>query len=157
MQPIPQTSSTDATSPQGNLSAMGTVGVQGHGFSKSFVEHGVIIGMACVFADLTYQQGMNRMWSRRDRWDFYWPALAHLGEQAVLNEEIYTQGTSADQDVFGYQERYAEYRYNQVKLQVKCGRMLRVVLDVLAFCRKTLVACQSLTHRLSKKIRRLIG
>ena len=63
MQPIPQTSSTDATSPQGNLSAMGTVGVQGHGFSKSFVEHGVIIGLACVFADLTYQQGMNRMWS----------------------------------------------------------------------------------------------
>ena len=119
MQPIPQTSSTDATSPQGNLSAMGTVGVQGHGFSKSFVEHGVIIGMACVFADLTYQQGMNRMWSRRDRWDFYWPALAHLGEQAVLNEEIYTQGTSADQDVFGYQERYAEYRYKPSQITGK--------------------------------------
>ena len=119
MQPIPQTSSTDTTSPQGNLSAMGTVGVQGHGFSKSFVEHGVIIGMACVFADLTYQQGMNRMWSRRDRWDFYWPALAHLGEQAVLNEEIYTQGTSADADVFGYQERYAEYRYKPSQITGK--------------------------------------
>ena len=130
MQPIPQTSSTDATSPQGNLSAMGTVGVNGHGFSKSFVEHGVIIGMACVFADLTYQQGMNRMWSRRDRWDFYWPALAHLGEQAVLNEEIYTQGTSADQDVFGYQERYAEYRYKPSQITGKMRSNATGSLDV---------------------------
>ena len=130
MQPIPQTSSTDATSPQGNLSAMGTVGIQGHGFSKSFVEHGVIIGMACVFADLTYQQGMNRMWSRRDRWDFYWPALAHLGEQAVLNEEIYTQGTSADQDVFGYQERYAEYRYKPSQITGKMRSNASGSLDV---------------------------
>jgi hypothetical protein len=130
MQPVPQTSSTDATSPQGNLSAMGTVGVQGHGFSKSFVEHGVIIGMACVFADLTYQQGMNRMWSRRDRWDFYWPALAHLGEQAVLNEEIYTQGTSVDQDVFGYQERYAEYRYKPSQITGKMRSNAAGSLDV---------------------------
>jgi len=130
MQPIPQTSSTDTTSPQGNLSAMGTVGVNGHGFSKSFVEHGVIIGMACVFADLTYQQGMNRMWSRRDRWDFYWPALAHLGEQAVLNEEIYTQGTSADQDVFGYQERYAEYRYKPSQITGKMRSNASGSLDV---------------------------
>jgi len=130
MQPIPQTSSTDTTSPQGNLSAMGTVGVQGHGFSKAFVEHGVIIGMACVFADLTYQQGMNRMWSRRDRWDFYWPALAHLGEQAVLNEEIYTQGTSADQDVFGYQERYAEYRYKPSQITGKMRSNAAGSLDV---------------------------
>ena len=130
MQPIPQTSSTDATSPQGNLSAMGTVGVSGHGFSKSFVEHGIIIGMACVFADLTYQQGMNRMWSRRDRWDFYWPALAHLGEQAVLNEEIYTQGTSADQDVFGYQERYAEYRYKPSQITGKMRSNAAGSLDV---------------------------
>ena len=81
------------------------------GFNKSFTEHSVIIGMACVFADLNYQQGLNRMWSRQDRWDFYWPALAHLGEQAVLNQEIFAQGTSADTEVFGYQERYAEYRY----------------------------------------------
>ena len=110
MQPVPQTSSTDTTSPQGNLSALGTLSSRG-GFSKSFVEHGVLIGMACVFADLTYQQGLNRMWSRRDRWDFYWPSLAHLGEQAVLNQEIYAQGTSTDSETFGYQERFAEYRY----------------------------------------------
>ena len=111
MQPVPQTSSTDTTSPQGNLSALATVGVQGHGFTKSFVEHGVLIGLACVFADLTYQQGLNRMWSRRDRWDFYWPALAHIGEQPVLNQEIYYQNTADDLAVFGYQERFAEYRY----------------------------------------------
>jgi len=130
MEPIPQTSSTDTTSPQGNLSAMGIAGVKGHGFSKSFVEHGVIIGMACVFADLTYQQGMNRMWSRRDRWDFYWPALAHLGEQAVLNEEIYTQGTAADADVFGYQERYAEYRYKPSQITGKMRSNAAGSLDV---------------------------
>lgn len=109
--PIAQTSSTDGTSPQGNLAAMATLGFKGHGFTKSFTEHGHIIGLACIRADLTYQQGLNRMWSRKTRWDFYWPALAHLGEQAVLNKEIFMQGTVADDDVFGYQERFAEYRY----------------------------------------------
>lgn len=109
--PISQTSSTDATTPQGNMSAFGTTGFGGHGFSKSFTEHSVIIGLINVYADLTYQQGLNRMFSRQDRWDFYWPALAHLGEQAVLNKEIYAQGTAADNSVFGYQERFAEYRY----------------------------------------------
>lgn len=129
MQPIPQTSSTDTTSPQGNLSALGTLQSRG-GFSKSFVEHGVLIGMACVFADLTYQQGMNRMWSRRDRWDFYWPALAHLGEQAILNQEIYTQGTSADTQTFGYQERYAEYRYKPSQVTGKMRSNATGSLDV---------------------------
>lgn len=109
--PISQTSSTDTTTPQGNMSAFGTTGFGGHGFSKSFTEHSVIIGMINVYADLTYQQGLNRMFSRQDRWDFYWPALAHLGEQAVLNKEIYAQGTADDDGVFGYQERFAEYRY----------------------------------------------
>ena len=71
--PIAQTSSTDATTPQGNMSAFGTTGGRMGGFNKSFTEHSVIIGMACVFADLNYQQGLNRMWSRQDRWDFYWP------------------------------------------------------------------------------------
>ena len=108
--PIAQTSSTDTTTPQGNMSGYGTTGGGMGGFNKSFTEHSVIIGMACVFADLNYQQGLNRMWSRQDRWDFYWPALAHIGEQAVLNKEIYAQGTTDDDNVFGYQERYAEYR-----------------------------------------------
>lgn len=112
--PIAQTSSTDAEpTPQGNLAAMGTVNMQRVGFTKSFTEHGVLIGLVMVRADLNYQQGINRMWSRQTRFDFYWPALAHLGEQAVLNKEIYAVGTggATDDDVFGYQERFAEYRY----------------------------------------------
>ena len=109
--PIAQTSSTDTTTPQGNLSGYATTGFMGHKFSKSFTEHSVIIGLANVFADLTYQQGLPRHFSRQTKFDFYWPALAHLGEQSILNKEIYAQGTSDDQNVFGYQERYAEYRY----------------------------------------------
>ena len=109
--PVPQTASTDAISPQGNLAAFGLTADSKGGFTKSFVEHCVIIGLVNVRADLTYQQGINRMFSRQTRWDFYWPALAHLGEQTILNKEIYAQGTEVDDDVFGYQERWAEYRY----------------------------------------------
>jgi len=109
--PVAQTSATDSTSPQGNLAAVGTVGAHGHGFIKSFTEHCLVLGFVSARADLTYQQGLNRMFSRRTRWDFYWPALAHLGEQAILNKEIFAQATSADDEVFGYQERFAEYRY----------------------------------------------
>ena len=110
--PIAQTSESNTT-PQGNLAAMGTVSFHNHGFVKSFTEHCVILGLVCIDADLTYQQGLDRMWTRQTRWDFYWPVLAHIGEQAVLNKEIYCDGTSADDDVFGYQERYAEYRYKR--------------------------------------------
>jgi len=109
--PIAQTSETDTGSPQGNLAAFATA-VGNNGFSHSFVEHGHILGILSVRADNTYQQGMNRMWSRRTRFDFYWPTLAHLGEQAVLNKEIYYSADPAiDDAVFGYQERFAEYRY----------------------------------------------
>ena len=117
LQKIAQSSATNLTggaTPQGHLTAVGEMGFSGHGFSKSFTEHCTVIGLACVTADLTYQQGLNRMWSRQTRWDFYWPALAHLGEQAVLNKEIYAVGDATpdqDDEVFGYQERYAEYRY----------------------------------------------
>ena len=109
--PIAQTSSTDATSPQGNLSAMGTTTIDNIGFTKSFTEHSTILCLINVRADLTYQQGLNRMWSRSTRYDFYWPSLANIGEQSVLNKEIYFQGTADDELTFGYQERYAEYRY----------------------------------------------
>lgn len=109
--PVAQTASTDSTTPQGNLAAYGLVADSNHGFTKSFVEHCVIIGLINVRADLTYQQGIPRMFSRKTRFDYYWPALAHLGEQAVLNKEIYAQGSAEDDDVFGYQERWAEYRY----------------------------------------------
>lgn len=112
--PVPQTSATGtyADSPQGNLAAYGTAVVNRHGFTASFTEHCLIIGLVSVRADLTYQQGINRMWSRKTRFDFYWPALSHIGEQAVLQKEIFADGIPAnDNKVFGYQERYAEYRY----------------------------------------------
>ena len=108
--PIAQTSESGTTA-QGTLAAMGTSSFQGHGFTKSFTEHSVIIGLINVRADITYQQGLNKMFSRDDKLDFYWPALSHIGEQAILNKEIYATGASGDEDVFGYQERFAEYRY----------------------------------------------
>ncbi|AXH76964.1 MAG: major capsid protein [Microviridae sp.] len=113
--PIAQNSATPSAgteTPLGTLGGMGTGLASGHGFSTSFVEHGMVIGLACVRADLTYQQGLRKMWSRKTRYDFYFPVFAHLGEQAVLNKEIYVQGTAQDEAVFGYQERWAEYRYN---------------------------------------------
>lgn len=131
--PIAQTSSTDGTSPQGNLAAIGTVNVSGHGFVKSFTEHCVVIGMVSVRADMTYQQGLPRMFSRSTRFDFYWPALAHLGEQAVLNKEIYAQGTAggtADDEVFGYQERYAEMRYKPSMITGKMRSNATGTLDI---------------------------
>jgi len=90
---------------------MGTALLSGHGFTHSFTEHYLLIGIVSVRADLTYQSGLNRMWSRKTRFDFFEPALAHLGEQTILNKEIFTQGTATDDLAFGYQERYAEYRY----------------------------------------------
>lgn len=99
--------------PLGTLAGIGVSNLNQHGFSKSFTEWGYIIGVVSVRADLTYQQGLDRLWSRQTRYDFFWPALAHLGEQAVLTKEIYCDGSSTDDDVFGYQERYAEYRYSR--------------------------------------------
>lgn len=117
--PIAQTSATDDTSPQGNLSAYGVTAAKFHGFTKSFVEHGYIIGFVCARADLTYQQGVNKMWLRSTVYDFYWPTFAHLGEQVIELREIYAQGTEADTTVFGYQERYAEYRYKPSQITGK--------------------------------------
>jgi hypothetical protein len=117
--PISQTSSTDTTTPQGNMAGFGTAQFTGHTFNKSFTEHCAVIGLVCVFADLTYQQGINRFFSKRTRYDYYWPALAHLGEQTILNKEIYTQGTADDDLTFGYQERYAEYRYKPSQITGK--------------------------------------
>lgn len=116
--PVPQTGATadDVDTPQGNLAAFGTMSASGHGFVKSFTEHCLILGIINVRADLTYQQGLDRMWSRRTRWDFYWPALSHIGEQAVPAKEIFCDGSADDDIVFGYQERYAEYRYKPSKI-----------------------------------------
>ena len=112
--PVAQTTATASPTNKntlGNLGAYGVCAPHGHGFTYSATEHCLLIGIVSVRADLNYQQGLERMWSRQTRLDYYWPALSHIGEQAVLNKEIYAQGSSADDDVFGYQERFAEYRY----------------------------------------------
>lgn len=123
--PTVQSSSTDSTSPQGNLAAYALSTDSKRLFTKSFVEHGWIIGLASVTADLTYQQGLDRMWSRFSRYDFYWPTFAHLGEQEIKNKELYCQsdsvidsatGVAVNDLPFGYQERYAEYRYKPSKI-----------------------------------------
>lgn len=113
--PVAATAGLNDAPPVGELGALGTA-IQDGSFQKSFTEHGIIIGLVSARADLTYQQGIERFWTRQTRYDFYWPALAHLGEQAILNKEIYYAGTEVDDDVFGYQERYAEYRYKPSRI-----------------------------------------
>lgn len=130
MNSVAQTAATNDVTPQANLSAFGLFGDSFHGFSKSFVEHGYIIGLVNVRADLSYQQGVNRMWSRKSRLDFYFPVLAHLGEQAILNKEIYAQGTAVDDQVFGYQERFAEYRYSPSVITGKMRSTYPQTLDI---------------------------
>ena len=120
---VPQTGRTETDStpenpktPQGNLAGYATASVRNNGFTKGFVEHGWILGLMSVRADLTYQRGVEKMWSRSTKYDFYWPALQGLGEQAVLNQEIWVDGTSADQQVWGYQSRWSEYRFKYSKI-----------------------------------------
>ena len=135
MHPVPQLTASPATptttDAQGNLAAFATASMEGHGFVKSFVEHGYIIGLASVRADLSYQQGIERMWSRSTRFDFYWPGLAQLGEQEVLNKEIFFSEVQATDDAaFGYQERYAEYRYGNSMITGKMRSDASGTLDV---------------------------
>lgn len=105
-----QTSSTDATSPQGNMAGRGVSGMSAPQFTKYFEEYGYIIGILSVMPKAMYQQGIDRMWTRKTRYDYPLPVFAHLGNQAVLNKELYAQGTAADENTFGYQERYEELR-----------------------------------------------
>lgn len=116
--PVPQTSAAAAQpTPMGTLSGMGTFLSSGHGFRHAFTEHGWVLGLLSIRADLTYQQGVERMWNHRTRIERYWPALSHIGEQAVLRKEIFATGVPANDDtVFGYQERYAELRYKPSRI-----------------------------------------
>jgi len=137
--PITQTSGTPAAagSAQGNVAAIGVAASNNIGFNKSFTEHCLIIGLTSVRADLTYQQGLERMWSRKTRFDHFWPALQGLGEQAILNKEIFAQGADVgdpadptDDKVFGYQERYGEYRYKPSRVTGKMRSNATQSLDI---------------------------
>lgn len=129
--PIAQTSAADVEpTPLGNLAGIGTIHARGHGFVKSFTEHCIILGFVSIRADLTYQQGMHRMFSRRTVHDFYWPTFAHLGEQAILNKEIFTTGTASDNNVFAYQEIHGEYRYKPSMITGKYRSNAAGTLDI---------------------------
>ena len=116
--PVAQTSGQPTPAADDKLGQLAGIGTSAgsHGWSKSFVEHGLVIGLVNVRSDLTYSQGVERYWSKETRYDFYYPVLAQIGEQSVLNKEIYAQGSADDDNVFGYQERYAEYRYKPSKI-----------------------------------------
>lgn len=116
---VPQTSASETGSPQANLASFATSQGKPVHISKSFVEHSYLIVYMCARADITYQQGLDRMWSRETRFDFFWPKLQEAGEQAILNKEIYVDGTSFDEDVFAYAERFAEYRYKPSSIRGK--------------------------------------
>ena len=132
-----QTSATDSVTPQGNRASNAST-VDNCSWTKSFTEHGYVIGLVNIRVDLNYQQGLNRLWSRRGRYDFYWPTLAHLGEQAILNKEIFAQGSDVkdsngnviDDQPFGYQERYADYRYHPSIITGKLRSTASTSLDV---------------------------
>lgn len=111
--PVAQVSAATPQGEPGDLSAFVTSANVGGQITYSATEHCVLLGLCMVRGDLIYQQGLHRMWSRSTRLDFYWPSLAHLGEQEVLSKEIFYDGTSADDDVWGYQPRYEEYRFAQ--------------------------------------------
>lgn len=108
---VQQSATQEGSTPQGNPVGLSVTHDTNSDFKKSFVEHGFVIGVMVARYDHTYQQGLERFWSRKDRFDYYWPVFANIGEQAVLNKEIYAQGSDVDNEVFGYQEAWADYRY----------------------------------------------
>lgn len=128
---IIQNSGTVAdTTPQGTVTGQSLTTDLNSDFTKSFVEHGFVIGVCVARYDHTYQQGLDRMWSRKGRFDYYWPVLANIGEQAVLNKEIFAQGTAKDDEVFGYQEAWAEYRYRPNRVTGEMRSQYKQSLDV---------------------------
>lgn len=119
MSQVIQTSGTTTESPQGNTAAVSVTPFNGSMFTKSFEEHGYVIGVCCIRHDHTYQQGLERMWSRKTNLDFYYPVFANLGEQAILKKELYLTGTETDEQAFGYQEAWAEYRMKPNRISGK--------------------------------------
>lgn len=119
-----------ADTPQGTVVGMSQTTDSNHDFIKSFTEHGYIIGVMVARYDHTYQQGIERHWSRKTRFDYYWPVFANIGEQAVLNKEIYAQGTAKDNEVFGYQEAWSDYRYKPNRVTGEMRSAYQQSLDV---------------------------
>lgn len=130
MDQVVQTSNSgDGITPQGNTAAFSLTTFNESMFTKSFTEHGYIIGLTCIRTEHTYQQGIERFWSRKKMLDYYFPTLANLGEQAILNKEIYAQGTATDDEAFGYQEAWAEYRYKPSRVSGAMRSNYQTTLD----------------------------
>lgn len=127
---VVQNSASGDGTPQGTTTAYSLTTDTHSDFTRSFVEHGFVIGLMVARYDHTYQQGLERFWSRKDRFDYYWPVFANIGEQAVLNQEIFAQGTSKDQEVFGYQEAWADYRYRPSRVTAEMRSAYAQSLDV---------------------------
>lgn len=128
-QVIQTSNSGDGITPQGNTAAYSLTAFNESMFTKSFTEHGYIIGLACIRTEHTYQQGIERFWSRKKMLDYYFPTLANLGEQAILNKEIYAQGNATDDEAFGYQEAWAEYRYKPSRVSGAMRSNYQTTLD----------------------------
>lgn len=128
-QVIQTSNSGDGITPQGNTAAYSLTTFNKSMFTKSFTEHGYIIGLTCIRTEHTYQQGIERFWSRKKMLDYYFPTLANLGEQAILNKEIYAQGTATDDEAFGYQEAWAEYRYKPSRVSGAMRSNYKTTLD----------------------------
>lgn len=129
-QVVQQSGTAEGTTPQGTPVGLSVTSDNHHDFTKSFVEHGFVIGLMVARYDHTYQQGIERFWSRKDRFDYYWPVFANIGEQAILNKEIFAQGTDADDEVFGYQEAWADYRYKPSRVAGEMRSSYAQSLDV---------------------------
>ena len=127
---VQQSATVEGTTPQGNPVGLSVTSDVHHDFKKSFVEHGFVIGVMVARYDHTYQQGLERMWSRKDRFDYYWPVFANIGEQVVKNKEIYAQGNDKDDEVFGYQEAWADYRYKPSRVAGEMRSAYERSLDV---------------------------
>lgn len=127
---VQQSATQEGSTPQGNPVGLSVTSDVHHDFKKSFVEHGFVIGVMVARYDHTYQQGLERMWSRKDRFDYYWPVFANIGEQAVKNKEIYAQGNDKDDEVFGYQEAWADYRYKPSRVAGEMRSSYAQSLDV---------------------------
>nr|DAI21779.1 MAG TPA: major capsid protein [Microviridae sp.] len=128
---VVQSSATESNStPQGNVAGYSLTTDSHYDFTKSFTEHGFVIGLMVARYDHTYQEGIDRMWSRKDRFDYYWPVFANIGEQAIKNKEIYAQGSTKDDEVFGYQEAWADYRYKPNRITGMMRSVYAQSLDV---------------------------
>ncbi|UPW41009.1 major capsid protein [Sigmofec virus UA08Rod_5764] len=129
-QVLQNSSSETGSTPLGATAAYSLTSDSHHDFRKSFVEHGFILGLCVARYDHTYQQGLERFWSRKDRFDYYWPVLANIGEQGIRNKEIFAQGTAKDDEIFGYQEAWADYRYKPSRVAGEMRSQYAQSLDV---------------------------